>query len=95
MQRALKRDGQKTSHPIQVPVHNPDEVNEIFDTISYDKVIDSHSVILVLLDLVFKLLTDEKNKMCIELSICSLTSERFGNYLVYVYTLSTYFAVPP
>ncbi|CAG2236935.1 CD249 [Mytilus edulis] len=37
LQRALSRDSQKTSHPIQVPVHNPDDINEIFDTISYDK----------------------------------------------------------
>lgn len=27
-----------TSHPIYVPVQNPDEINEIFDTISYSKV---------------------------------------------------------
>lgn len=37
LQKALARDGQKTSHPIQVTVNNPDQVNEIFDTISYDK----------------------------------------------------------
>ncbi|XP_052106945.1 endoplasmic reticulum aminopeptidase 1-like [Mytilus californianus] len=37
LQRALSRDSQKTSHPIHVPVHNPDDINEIFDTISYDK----------------------------------------------------------
>lgn len=27
-----------TSHPIYVPVQNPDELNEIFDAISYSKV---------------------------------------------------------
>lgn len=37
LQRALSRDSQKSSHPIQVPVNNPDEINEIFDSISYDK----------------------------------------------------------
>lgn len=34
---ALSFDSQKSSHPIHVPVHNPDEINEIFDSISYDK----------------------------------------------------------
>ena len=28
-----------TSHQISVPVHDPDEINEIFDHISYGKVI--------------------------------------------------------
>jgi aminopeptidase N len=27
----------ETSHPISVPVNVPDEINEIFDTISYQK----------------------------------------------------------
>ncbi|KAH3881111.1 hypothetical protein DPMN_005033 [Dreissena polymorpha] len=30
-------DALVTSHPIYVPVFNPDEINEIFDTISYSK----------------------------------------------------------
>lgn len=36
--RAFSIDGLATSHPIYVPVYNPDEINEIFDAISYDKV---------------------------------------------------------
>ena len=31
-------DALVTSHPIYVPVDNPDEINEIFDAISYSKV---------------------------------------------------------
>jgi len=27
----------ESSHPISIPVNNPDEINEIFDTISYSK----------------------------------------------------------
>ena len=34
----LKDDSLATSHPIYVPVQHPDEVNEIFDSISYGKV---------------------------------------------------------
>lgn len=35
--RAMKLDALDTSHPIEIPVNHPDEVNEIFDTISYAK----------------------------------------------------------
>eukprot|EP01027_Heterolobosea_sp_BB2_P018308 GEZU01025811.1.p1 GENE.GEZU01025811.1~~GEZU01025811.1.p1 ORF type:complete len:486 (+),score=140.93 GEZU01025811.1:106-1563(+) len=35
---ALSLDGLETSHPIEVEVNHPDEINEIFDTISYAKV---------------------------------------------------------
>lgn len=35
--RALDLDALHTSHPIEVPVGNPDEVDEIFDAISYSK----------------------------------------------------------
>lgn len=34
---AFEFDGLVTSHPIYVPVNNPDEINEIFDRISYAK----------------------------------------------------------
>ena len=34
----MEFDGLVTSHPIYVPVANPDEINEIFDKISYSKV---------------------------------------------------------
>ncbi|XP_043237159.1 puromycin-sensitive aminopeptidase-like [Amphibalanus amphitrite] len=34
---ALATDSLRTSHPIEVPVSNPSEVDEIFDGISYDK----------------------------------------------------------
>ena len=38
MERAFTLDGLKNSHPIKVPVNHPDEINEIFDSISYNKV---------------------------------------------------------
>lgn len=34
---ALKLDGLNSTHPIEVEVHHPDEINEIFDSISYAK----------------------------------------------------------
>jgi len=35
--RALELDCLKSSHPIEVPVNNPSEIQEIFDDISYSK----------------------------------------------------------
>ena len=35
---ALRADGFASSHPVFVPVQDPDEILEIFDGISYDKV---------------------------------------------------------
>ena len=35
--RALQLDSLDTSHPIEVPVGHPEEVDEIFDAISYSK----------------------------------------------------------
>ncbi|XP_054161981.1 aminopeptidase N-like [Oppia nitens] len=37
IQDVFELDCLTTSHPISVPVHNPDEINEIFDRISYGK----------------------------------------------------------
>ncbi|KAG2475125.1 MAG: Aminopeptidase [Nitrosopumilales archaeon] len=37
MNEAMNLDALKTSHPIDVKVKNPDEVREIFDSISYEK----------------------------------------------------------
>ena len=34
---ALKLDGLSNSHPIEVEVHHPDEISEIFDAVSYSK----------------------------------------------------------
>lgn len=34
---ALRLDALANSHPIEVPVHHPDEINEIFDMVSYAK----------------------------------------------------------
>jgi len=34
---ALSRDCMKSTHPIQVPVNSPDEIEQIFDAISYGK----------------------------------------------------------
>lgn len=38
MVSAFSLDGLANSHPIKVPVNHPDEINEIFDSISYNKV---------------------------------------------------------
>ncbi|MBI4089758.1 MAG: M1 family metallopeptidase [Candidatus Levybacteria bacterium] len=35
--KALELDGLKSTHPIEVPVHHPAEISEIFDTVSYSK----------------------------------------------------------
>ena len=35
---AFAADALVTSHPIYVPVSHPNEINEIFDSISYQKV---------------------------------------------------------
>ncbi|CAH1788830.1 unnamed protein product [Owenia fusiformis] len=37
LQKAMGLDSLSNSHPIAVPVDNPNEINEIFDAISYDK----------------------------------------------------------
>lgn len=37
MVSAFTLDGLANSHPIKVPVNHPDEINEIFDSISYNK----------------------------------------------------------
>lgn len=37
-QLSMNLDQMSNSHPISVPVHNPSEINALFDTISYDKV---------------------------------------------------------
>ena len=36
--KGLYLDSFRTSHPISVPVQSPDEINDIFDRISYSKV---------------------------------------------------------
>ena len=38
LQDVFNVDGLANSHPIYVPVNHPDEINEIFDRISYAKV---------------------------------------------------------
>ena len=38
IQDAFSFDGLVTSHPVYVPVSDPAQINEIFDTISYQKV---------------------------------------------------------
>lgn len=35
--RALELDGLQNTHPIEVEVHNPSEISEIFDAVSYSK----------------------------------------------------------
>ncbi|HEV7423827.1 MAG TPA: M1 family metallopeptidase, partial [Candidatus Paceibacterota bacterium] len=44
---ALRLDALKTTHPIEVEVHHPDEIGEIFDAVSYSK---GASVIRMLAD---------------------------------------------
>ncbi|VDL92144.1 unnamed protein product [Schistocephalus solidus] len=39
LQKVLLSDSLATTHPVFMPVYHPDEINEIFDTISYNKVI--------------------------------------------------------
>ncbi len=34
---ALRLDALKSTHPIEIPVHHPDEIGEIFDEVSYSK----------------------------------------------------------
>ena len=38
LQSALASDSMANTHPISVPVKNPSQITEIFDSISYDKV---------------------------------------------------------
>ena len=45
MVSAFTLDGLANSHPIKVPVFHPDEINEIFDSISYNKVL--HQIVIV------------------------------------------------
>lgn len=37
MSTAMAKDSMQTSHPVEVPVNHPDEVDQIFDVISYAK----------------------------------------------------------
>ena len=37
LQTVMRIDSLESSHPISIPVHHPDEINEIFDRISYAK----------------------------------------------------------
>jgi len=37
LQGALSLDGLRSSHPIEVPVHRAEDINQIFDSISYSK----------------------------------------------------------
>lgn len=46
-QAGLKLDSLRASHPIEVPVKNPDEIGQIFDSISYSK---GASIIRMLVD---------------------------------------------
>ena len=43
MKNAFRLDALVTSHPILLPVNHPDEINEIFDSISYNKVRTTHA----------------------------------------------------
>ena len=41
---AMKLDSLESSHPIEVQIHHPCEVNEIFDDISYNKGLRANSI---------------------------------------------------
>ena len=41
---AFSADAKLSSHPIVQTVSNPDEITAIFDTITYNKVINSYSI---------------------------------------------------
>ena len=43
----MMEDGFEDTHPIIEPVSIPDEINEIFDAISYEKVMYAHVCVCV------------------------------------------------
>jgi aminopeptidase N len=45
--RALQLDAMTSSHPIQVPIEHAEEVNEVFDAISYAKYVQRYLFIFV------------------------------------------------
>ena len=53
VQNVMTTDALESSHPISIKVHHPDEINEIFDRISYEKgmqsMADCQIVILIFL----------------------------------------------
>ncbi len=51
LQKVLLVDSLATTHPVFMPVYHPDEINEIFDSISYNKVCFLHFFQLVLITL--------------------------------------------
>lgn len=69
LQRALSSDSMVNTHPISVPVHNPSQITEIFDSISYDK---GSSVIRMLRSFI----GDKKFQKGLELY---LNSHKYGN----------------
>ena len=38
LQYVMKEDALLSSHPVYQPVNHPDDINQIFDGITYDKV---------------------------------------------------------
>lgn len=38
MSAAFSSDGLANSHPIKIPIERPEEINQIFDSITYEKV---------------------------------------------------------
>ena len=63
LQTALSADSMANTHPISVPVKNPSQITEIFDSISYDKVRSSAAALktmgicLCLTEIVFGLVS--------------------------------------
>ena len=56
MQTALSLDSLTSSHPVSVTVNDPTEINEIFDSISYDKVMFCFTSFCFSCDLLVRLL---------------------------------------
>lgn len=69
LQTALSSDSMENTHPISVPVHNPSQITEIFDSISYDK---GSSVIRMLRSFI----GDKKFQKGLELY---LNNHKYGN----------------
>ena len=47
IQNVFSVDDKLSSHPVYIPVSHPNEINEIFDLISYAKVNDMHLIITI------------------------------------------------
>lgn len=42
MSEAFEADSLANSHPIRIPIERPEDINQIFDSITYEKVLTEH-----------------------------------------------------